>query len=172
MLDAGADALASVNGGFNDLTMGLHDYQEFITPIMPRRPLAARAPIAFINARTPRPSWARCLHRLRRPLLPETVDLARPSAGTGKSTFWRERGGLHGRSVMTVGTPAGGGGGCRPFPSPAMAAGSGSAEGARSITASRRRTSWPWHPLPARRPQSASAEGDIIPLFRSGGLTE
>lgn len=32
MLNAGADALATVNGGFNDLTLGPSDYHEFITP--------------------------------------------------------------------------------------------------------------------------------------------
>ncbi len=32
MMDAGASALATVNGGFNDLTIGLKDYREFITP--------------------------------------------------------------------------------------------------------------------------------------------
>jgi MtaA/CmuA family methyltransferase len=108
MLDAGADALTSVNGGFNDLTMGLSDYREFITPYHAKAVRALPAPYGIHQCQNATPfleeiSSTGCaaisFH--------ETVDLAEAK---------RKYGGRHvlvgnvavstGDSVMSVGTPA------------------------------------------------------------------
>ncbi|MHC1709862.1 MAG: uroporphyrinogen decarboxylase family protein [Methanomassiliicoccales archaeon] len=108
MLDAGADALATVNGGFNDLTLGLSDYREFITPYHAQAVRSLPAPYCLHQCQNATPFLEEMASTGCAALsFHEMVDLAEAK---------RRYGGKHvlagnvavsmGDSVMSVGTPA------------------------------------------------------------------
>lgn len=108
MLDAGADALASVNGGFNDLTMGLHDYQEFITPYHAQAVRSLPAPYCIHQCQNATPFLGEMSSTGCAALsFHETVDLAEAKRRYGKKHVLAGNVAVStGDSVMTVGTPA------------------------------------------------------------------
>lgn len=108
MLDAGADALASINGGFNDLTMGLSDYREFITPYHAQAVRALHAPYGIHQCQDATPFLGEMSSTGCAVLsFHETVDLvdAKRIFG-GKHILAGNLAVSAGDSVMSVGTPA------------------------------------------------------------------
>lgn len=88
MLDAGAGALATINGGFNDLTVGSKEYREFITPYHREIARSVGAPYCihqcqdatpFLDEMADTGCAAISFH--------EKVDLAKAKAKFGKSVI-------------------------------------------------------------------------------------